>query len=155
MESGIGFVKVPRSVLSLAVWQNPYQCSLYFYCLLKASHNHYGDLLPGQLDTSAPAVARDLGQSRNGVRTHLKSLEALGLIRTERTEHGIRITVNGWEQTFGGKTAGRETASGGHDVVVRGHAMTSRGQGMTLPEGHEMHSPGSQDDPGQQEVFQE
>lgn len=96
-----GSVKIQRSLLSSPIWHSPYQVTLYLYCRLKANYPNCDGLGQGQFFTSAPAIAREINQSRNGVRIHLKNLEALGMIRTERSGQGLLITVNDWENDFG------------------------------------------------------
>ena len=52
MESNNGYVKISRKLLDSNIWLDGYDAALFFYCLLNASHNRFGSLLPGQFYAS-------------------------------------------------------------------------------------------------------
>ena len=74
MESNNGYVKISRKLLDSNIWLDGYDAALFFYCLLNASHNRFGSLLPGQFYASITGIMKTLGWSRNCVRQHLHRL---------------------------------------------------------------------------------
>lgn len=96
-----GFIKISRQVLSLDIWKDPYDCRLYFFCLLRASHNYYGSLKPGQLFYSVQSLAASLNMSRNSIAKHIRILSEAGLITAKRTEEGSVITILRWNEISG------------------------------------------------------
>lgn len=90
-----GFIRVSRYVLEMDLWRDPYDGLLFFYCLLKASHNRYGSLNPGQLFFSVQSVAKKLQWTRNCVAKHLHALSESGLISINNDKN--IITITNWE----------------------------------------------------------
>ena len=76
MKQESGYVKVPRTLLQQSIWSNPYDCTLYLYCVLNASHNSYRELSPGEFYTSKGKISDALRWSRNTLKEHLRRLEA-------------------------------------------------------------------------------
>lgn len=87
MESNNGFVKISRKLLDSNIWIDGYDAALFVYCLLNASHNHFGNLLPGQFYASITGMMNTLGWSRNCVRLHLRHLIAMNYISPALTIH--------------------------------------------------------------------
>ena len=91
-----GFVKISRTILDSRIWEDGYDAALYFFFLLRASHNFYGHLKPGQFQSSVVSIAKALGWSRNGTAKHIESLFCKGLISVSRNSDGALYTVIGW-----------------------------------------------------------
>ena len=96
-----GYVRISRSVLDLAIWQDPYDGQLFFHCLMKASYRTYGFLKPGQLIYSVQGMARQLNWTRNCVARHIQKLSALGLIRVEPAWSCSVMTICVWDELCG------------------------------------------------------
>ena len=96
-----GYIKINRKVLSLDIWRDPYDCRLFFYCLLWASHNHYKGLKPGQMFYTVQSLASALAWSRNSVAKHIRTLSQAGLIVVEHTLEGSVMTILNWEELTG------------------------------------------------------
>ena len=96
-----GYVRISRSVLDLAIWQDPYDGQLFFHCLMKASYRTYGFLKPGQLIYSVQGIARQLNWTRNCVARHIQKLSALGLIRVEPAWSCSVMTICVWDELCG------------------------------------------------------
>ena len=93
-----GFVKISRTILDSGIWEDGYDAALYFFFLLRASHNFYGKLKPGQFYSSVIGIAKALGWSRNGTAKHIDSLNGKGLISVSRDSDGTLYTVIGWNE---------------------------------------------------------
>ena len=98
MESNNGYVKISRKLLDSNIWLDGYDAALFFYCLLNASHNRFGSLLPGQFYASITGMMKTLGWSRNCVRQHLHRLIVMNYVTKADTTHGTIYTVVAWEQ---------------------------------------------------------
>ena len=96
-----GFVMISRDILDVDMWRDPYDGLLFFYCLMKASHNYFNVLKPGQLYFSVQSAAKKLQWSRNSVAKHLRALSDSGLITVKTTDLGSIITINSWNQICG------------------------------------------------------
>ena len=115
-----GYVRVSRQILSLEIWQDPNDCRLFLYCLMRASHNHYGKLGPGQLYYSVKRLSEALNMSRNTTAKHLRALTEAGLISTRQTEEGSVMTIPQWQEFCGDLMAGgRNGAEGGAEPLGR------------------------------------
>lgn len=93
-----GFIKISRSILDSCIWEDGYDAALYFFCLLRASHNFYGKLKPGQFYSSTVSITQALGWSRNCTIKHINSLSQKGMIDVSRDSDGTIITVIGWSE---------------------------------------------------------
>ncbi len=96
-----GYVRISRNALDLAIWRDPYDGQLFFYCLMKASYRAYGFLKPGQLVYSVQGIAKQLNWTRNCVARHAQNLSALGLIRVEPAWSGRVMTICVWDELCG------------------------------------------------------
>lgn len=143
MSQDTGYVKMPRSILQQPIWNNPYDCALYLYCVLNASHNSYKGLNPGEFYTSKIRVRDELHWSKNTLNEHLRHLELIGMITVAADEQRTLIRINHWEQFFGPV---QEMPHGVQIVTVRGQQMIFDGQNLTPI--------GSAFDPNQ-EIYQE
>lgn len=92
-----GYIRVSRTVLEMDLWRDPYDGLLFFYCLLKASHNRYGSLYPGQLYFSVQSAAKKLQWTRNCVARHLHTLSESGLISINNGDNNSIITIINWD----------------------------------------------------------
>ena len=123
MESNNGYVKISRKLLDSNIWLDGYDAALFFYCLLNASHNRFGSLLPGQFYASITGMMKTLGWSRNCVRQHLHRLIVMNYVTKADTTHGTIYTVVDWEQI----SASEE----GQVMTFEGQIMTHAGQIVT------------------------
>lgn len=98
-----GFVMLPRDVQSLPLWDNPYDTTLWLYCVLHASHQPYRDLQPGQFYASQKKIAAELKWSRKTIGTCLRRLEEKEMIRADTSELGTVITVIHWDAISSGQ----------------------------------------------------
>ena len=130
-----GFIKISRQVLSLDIWHDPYDCRLYFFCLLRASHNYYGSLKPGQLFYSVQSLAASLNMSRNSIAKHIRILSEAGLITAQRTEEGSVITVLRWNEISGEtvlKAADIPETPDAHLMNMNAQPLTENAQQMGM-----------------------
>ncbi len=144
MESINGYVKISRNILDSSLWHDAYDTSLLFFCLLRASHNKYGVLEPGQFITSIPKMMESLGWSRNCVRTHLRHLIVLGYVTTKKYYSGMILTITDWENLT--------SILPPESHFSRGHNKTEEGQIMTK-DGFNMDPEGANNDPIQ-DIYQ-
>lgn len=131
-----GYIKISRQVLSLDIWRDPYDCRLFFFCLLRASHNHYGTLKPGQLFYSVQSLAASLNWSRNSVAKHIRILSDAGLIMVEHTAEGSVMTILRWSDFCGDTILGSENFPAepdAHPVCVNAQPLTKAAQPECIP----------------------
>lgn len=124
-----GYIKVPREILHEPIWCNPYDCTLYMYCVLHASHNHYKSLAPGEFYTSKLKIIEELHWSRNTLKEHLRRLEESGMIVSTALEDRTLIRVLHWEDTFGS----RQRVVNDQIMTTNRQQMTNNCQVMTAP----------------------
>lgn len=131
-----GFVKISRTILDSGIWEDGYDAALYFFFLLRASHNFYGRLKPGQFYSSVVSIAKALGWSRNGTAKHINSLNGKGLISVSRDSDGTLYTVIGWNEICPDKArpvvsdpatrpTAQEMCTSDHDMNADMHNMGS------------------------------
>lgn len=79
-----GYIKLHRSMLDWEWLDDPITVQVWVYCLLKANYSpqrwHGETLMPGQFITSLGNMAKELGISRQNLKTallHLKSTSNL------------------------------------------------------------------------------
>lgn len=134
-----GYIKVPRQMLSLPIWDNPWDVTLWLYCALRISHRRYGSVQPGQFISSKMKMAQDLNWSRNGLKEHLISLQEKGCIDVATSDKGVRITMKDWK-LIAGDDQGHEALTpwsshddndAGQPMTTGGHTATSDGQQLT------------------------
>jgi len=118
-----GFIKISRTILDSGIWENGYDAALYFFFLLRASHNVYGRLKPGQFYSTVVKIARDLGWSRNGTAKHIDSLFSKGLISVSSDPEGTLYTVVGWSEICQEKAWSENTFSVAQDMGIGAHDM--------------------------------
>jgi len=130
-----GFVKISRNILDSCIWEDGYDAALYFFFLLRASHNFYGKLKPGQFYASVVSIAKALGWSRNGTAKHISSLTYKGLISVSRDSDGTLYTVIGWSEICQEKArislAPRNNPRA-HKMGVSAHDMNDGAQDMSI-----------------------
>ena len=145
-----GFITISRDLLSSGIWADAHDTALFLYCLMRASHNHFGHLKPGQFYASVTSMVRVLGWSRNCIKAHLKQLKSAGLITVQETPEGTLYTIIGWE------TISALEHQGNPHRVASGmcHDLTAGGQEM-MKAGHEMTADVSQNDHYQKEYQKE
>ena len=126
-----GYIKISRQVLSLDIWRDPYDCRLFFFCLLRASHNHYGSLQPGQFYYSVQSMAIKLNWSRNSVAKHIRVLCEAGLLSAEHTAEGSVLTILRWGELSGEtvlKAADSPAESDAHTLCMDAQPLTENAQ---------------------------
>lgn len=136
MESA-GFIKISRGILDSDIWEDGYDAALYFFFLLRASHNVYGRLKPGQFYSNVVKIARDLGWSRNGTAKHIDSLISKGLVRVSRDPDGTLYTVIGWAEICQEKSKAESISSDVHDMGTGDHEMNKDAHDVNI-DAHEM-----------------
>lgn len=92
-----GFITISRTLLASDIWSDAYNTALFLYCLMQASHNHFGQLNPGQFYSTITSLMKALGWSRNCIKIHLKQLISMDMISIRRTSSGTVFTVLNWE----------------------------------------------------------
>lgn len=96
------------------VWQNPFYFKLWSYCLMKASHAHYDQMVgnqivklnPGEFVTGRNSLAEDLNrgmkpkdkQSELTWWRHLKTLEKLEMLNIKSTTKYSIISILKWSE---------------------------------------------------------
>ena len=136
MESA-GFIKISRGILDSGIWEDGYDAALYFFFLLRASHNVYGRLKPGQFYSNVVKIARDLGWSRNGTAKHIDSLISKGLVGVSRDPDGTLYTVIGWAEICQEKSKAESNSSDVHDMGTGAHEMNKDAHDVNI-DAHEM-----------------
>ena len=95
-----GFIKTHRKIMEWEWYKNQNVKDVFLHLCLKANfkeNNFEGvQVRPGQLITSQPHLAEELGLSRQEVRTALKKLEKTGEITIEATNKFSLITIANW-----------------------------------------------------------
>lgn len=100
-----GWVKVYRRVLEKGWLTNPKLWAFWSWCLLKASHQEHTvivghqsvNLLPGQFVFGRKQASRELGQSEQSIRTHLKFLHVVEQnITIQTTNKYSIISIINW-----------------------------------------------------------
>jgi len=92
-----GFITISRTLLTSEIWSDAYNTALFLYCLMQASHNHFGQLNPGQFYSTIASLMKALGWSRNCIKIHLKQLISMEMISIRRTSSGTVFTILNWE----------------------------------------------------------
>ena len=129
-----GFIKVSRKLLDSAIWNDAYDAALFFYCLLRASHNRYEGLEPGQFYSSFPSMMKGLGWSRNGIKAHLRNLIAMGMIAVSEYTGALLITVINWasiSMMTEEDSACHAMTPACHQTTTARHEMTAACRDMT------------------------
>ena len=96
-----GYIKIPRDMRKLSVWENPWDVTLWLYCALRVSHCQYRFIKAGQFYSSKTQIAQDLKWSRNSLKEHLKSLQEKGYIEVESSYRGVCVTLKNWRVIAG------------------------------------------------------
>lgn len=135
MESNMGFVTISRSLVNASFWCDGYDAALFFYFLLRASHNRFGLLKPGQSMGTITSIAKTLGWSRNGVAKHLERLKQLEMIMISPVAGGMIFTVCHWDEICNWDPESRTHSSadkpaqnmgtGAHIMNVDAHSMST------------------------------
>jgi hypothetical protein len=101
-----GYIKLYRSSLKKGWLQNPKLWAFWCWCLMKASHREHKqivghqvvDLLPGQLVFGLKAASKELRQSIQSIRTHLKFCTKVEQNLTVKTTNKYSIiTIVNWD----------------------------------------------------------
>lgn len=170
MDNSLGYVKIPRTVFSLPIWEDPWDTTLWFYCALRVAYKPYGSVLPGQFISAKAKIAEDLHWSRNGLKAHLKRLQDNGCIDVVTDGDGVCITLKHWDcmsnaiasnqssriytcdrrWSIGEAQSGHMETTSGHTQTMTGHSMTTDGHAVTTS-GHPVTAQWSPDDHIQEE----
>lgn len=101
-----GYIKLYRSSLKKGWLQNPKLWAFWCWCLMKASHSEHKqivghqavDLLPGQFVFGLKAASKELKQSIQSIRTHLKFCTKVDQNLTVKTTNKFSIiTIVNWD----------------------------------------------------------
>ena len=101
-----GYIKLYRSSLKKGWLQNPKLWAFWCWCLMKASHREHKqivghqvvDLLPGQFVFGLKAASKELRQSIQSIRTHLKFCTKVEQNLTVKTTNKYSIiTIVNWD----------------------------------------------------------
>lgn len=99
-----GWVKVHRKLLQSDIFQNEKLLKVFMYCLLKASHSEYKQLVgmkvvelkPGQFVFGRSKAASELNMSESTVWRYMKLLETLDTIALKSNNKFSVVTVDKW-----------------------------------------------------------
>lgn len=82
-------------------YDHPTVGRIFIHCLLKANHEEKKwrgkTILPGQLITSASKLGKELGLSRQQIRTGLATIQSTSELTIETTNNYTLITITNWE----------------------------------------------------------
>lgn len=99
MASG-GYIKIWRSLLDWEWYKNTNTKCVFIHLLLKANHADARwqgtDIKAGQLVTSSDGLAKELGLTRQNVRTALVHLKSTNEITIKSTNKFMLITLENW-----------------------------------------------------------
>lgn len=126
MDQGQGWIKIYRKILESEVWPDVTTFRLFFYLLLKASHEEGVEiggfkLKRGQWIRSYRNLAKDLaykegrGVKEYSIKTIHKSigkLQKAGMISIQETELGTLFTILNYAKYQGSTDIGNETGNG-------------------------------------------
>ena len=127
-----GFVKISRSILNSGIWKDGYDAALYFFFLLRASHNHYGKLKPGQFYSSIMGMAQALGWSRNSTAKHIVCLVSKGLISISHDYDGTIYTVIRWNELCQDQAIAQNVSIHAQDLCADAQDMNRGVQNMGM-----------------------
>lgn len=102
--SGIGWIKIHRKILGDPIFQNEKLFKVWMYCLLKATHRDYEQLVglqiiplkPGEFIFGRNAAAKELNMNPSTVWKHVKVLQKLGNIDIKSNNKFSVINVVKW-----------------------------------------------------------
>lgn len=100
-----GFVKLWRKSLDSPVWKNADLWRFWSWCLLKATHTPFAELVgyqcvplePGQFVFGRKLAARETGLSERTIRTCVVTLSKLQNVTIETTNKFSVLTIVNWE----------------------------------------------------------
>ena len=100
-----GFVKLWRKSLDSPVWKNPDLWRFWSWCLLKAAHNDFAELVgfqcvalkPGEFVFGRKVAARETGLSEQTIRTCIATLQKLGNLTITSTNKFSILTIEKWD----------------------------------------------------------
>jgi DnaD/phage-associated family protein len=99
-----GWIKVHRKLLQSDIFQNEKLLKVFMYCLMKASHTEYKQLVgmkvvelkPGQFVFGRSKAASELNMSESTVWRYMKLLEKLDSIALKSNNKFSVVTVGKW-----------------------------------------------------------
>ena len=99
-----GWIKIHRKILNHQIFDNPNLLKMWLWCLLKASHTGYKQMIgleeievkEGQFITGRNKGATELGVNPSTWYKHLKVLEQLGMIEIECNNKMTAVTIVNW-----------------------------------------------------------
>lgn len=100
-----GFVKLWRKSLESPVWKNQDLWRFWSWCLLKATHSDFAELVgfqcialkPGEFVFGRKVAAKETGLSERTVRTCIDTLSKLGNLTITSTNKFSILTIEKWE----------------------------------------------------------
>lgn len=96
-----GWIKLHRKMLEWEWYDHPTVSRIFIHCLLKANREEKQwrgkTILPGQLITSASKLGKELGLSRQQIRTGLATIQSTSEITIEATNNYTLITITNWQ----------------------------------------------------------
>ncbi|WP_064468254.1 hypothetical protein [Lederbergia galactosidilytica] len=100
-----GWIKLHRKLLSSNIFQNEKLLKIFVYCLMKATHTEYQqivgkqkvDLKPGQFVFGRRKAALELDMKESTVRDYIKTLKDDNVITITPTNKFSVITIVNWE----------------------------------------------------------
>ncbi len=102
----IGWIKLHRKLLDNPIFDNPNLLRVWMWCLLKASHDNYKqmvglqviDLEPGQFVTGRFKGSDELKINPSTFYKYLKTLERLQMIRLSSNNKMTIVSIENWER---------------------------------------------------------
>lgn len=100
-----GFIALHRKILNSPIFDNPHLLKMWMWCLLKATHKEYEQLIgleqitlkKGQFITGRLAGAKELKISESMWYRHLKQLEKMEMISIKSNNKYTVVTITKWE----------------------------------------------------------
>jgi len=112
-----GYVKLHRSMLEWEWLDDPITVQVWVYCLLKANYTlqrwHGETLMPGQFITSLGHMAKELGISRQNLKTAILHLKSTNNLTIKSTNKWTLVTIEKWDeyQSAGEKVTNKLTSN--------------------------------------------
>jgi hypothetical protein len=112
-----GYVKLYRSILEWEWLDDPVTVQVWVYCLAKANYSiqrWHGEILqPGQFITSLGHMAKELGITRQKLKTAINHLKSTNNLTSTSTNKWTLITIEKWElyQTAGERVTNKLTSN--------------------------------------------
>lgn len=126
-----GYIKLHRSMLDWEWLDDPITTQVWVYCLLRANYTTqrwHGELImPGQFITSLGHMAKELGITRQNLKTAINHLKSTNNLTSKPTNKYTLITIEKWElyQSAGEKVTNKLTNKLTNDQPTTNQQLTT------------------------------